>query len=115
MSARAAQEKMYEHASAILAKSSSASRLFHERHLGVDSRAHKSGEADADVKPKGKRNSLVLRCIILYNFEFKTGTFFECGFRKKLQLYTFLEFKVHLSFSTGKKMCLIFEAIQYFD
>jgi hypothetical protein len=57
---RAAQEKMYEHASAILAKSSSASRLFRERDLGVDSRAHKSGEADTDVKPKGKRHFFVL-------------------------------------------------------
>ncbi|XP_033608263.1 uncharacterized protein LOC111866670 isoform X5 [Cryptotermes secundus] len=53
ISVRAAQEKMYEHASAILAKSSSASWLFRERHLGVDSRAHISGQADTDVKPKG--------------------------------------------------------------
>lgn len=70
---RAAQEKMYEHASAILAKSSSASWLFRERHLGVDSRAHMSGQADTDVKPKGKRYSLVLRCVIPYYFEFKMG------------------------------------------
>jgi hypothetical protein len=55
---------MYEHASAILAKSSSASRLFHERDLGVDARAHKSGEVDTDMKPKGKGNILVLRCIM---------------------------------------------------
>jgi hypothetical protein len=49
---------MYEHASAILAKSSSASRLFHEGDLGVDNKAHKNGEADTDMKPKGKRNVL---------------------------------------------------------
>jgi hypothetical protein len=75
---------MYEHASAILTKSSSASRLFRERHLGVDTRLHKSGESDADVKPKGKRNSFVLRCIITYYFEFKTDPVFECGFKNKI-------------------------------
>lgn len=59
MSARAAREKMYEHASAILAKSSSVSRLYHER----DSRSHKSGDASTDTKPKGKRNVPVIPCI----------------------------------------------------
>ncbi|XP_021928560.1 uncharacterized protein LOC110834074 isoform X3 [Zootermopsis nevadensis] len=53
MSARAAREKMYEHASVILAKSSSSSLLYHEKSLGVDSTAHKSGQIELDLKPKG--------------------------------------------------------------
>lgn len=55
MSARAAREKMYEHASVILAKSSSSSLLYHEKSLGVDSTAHKSGQIELDLKPKGKK------------------------------------------------------------
>lgn len=64
MSARAAREKMYEHGSTILAKSSSSSRVFHEKDLSVDSTAQKSGEVEADMKPKGKKSVLVLRCMI---------------------------------------------------
>jgi hypothetical protein len=59
MSARSAREKMYEHASALLAKSSSYSRLFNESDHGVGSRTEKSGELDSDIKPKGKKDILV--------------------------------------------------------
>jgi hypothetical protein len=55
---------MYEHGSTILAKSSSSSRVFHEKDLSVDSTAQKSGEVEADMKPKGKKSVLVLRCMI---------------------------------------------------
>lgn len=55
MSARAAREKMYEHASALLVKSSSYSRLSHESDPTVGSRIEKIGESDADIKPKGKK------------------------------------------------------------
>lgn len=59
MSARAAREKMYEHGSAVLAKSSSYSRLLHESDHSVGNRTEKNGESDADIKPKGKKNILV--------------------------------------------------------
>jgi hypothetical protein len=58
MSARAAREKMYEHGSAVLEKSSSYSRLFHESDHSVGSRVEKIGESDTDIKPKGKKNIL---------------------------------------------------------
>ena len=50
---------MYEHGSAVLAKSSSYSRLIHESDHSVGSRVEKTGESVADVKPKGKKNVLV--------------------------------------------------------
>jgi hypothetical protein len=59
MSARAARDKMYEHASALLSKSSSYSRLSHESDPTVGSRIEKIGESDAEIKPKGKKNILV--------------------------------------------------------
>jgi hypothetical protein len=59
MSARAAREKMYEHASAVLAKSSSYSRLLHKSDHSVGNRIEKVGESDNDIKPKGKKNILV--------------------------------------------------------
>ena len=58
MSARAVREKMYEHGSAVLGKSSSYSRLSHESDHSVGSRVEKSGESDTDIKPKGKKNIL---------------------------------------------------------
>lgn len=57
---------MYEHGSAVLAKSSSYSRLLHESDHGVGSRTEKTGELDADIKPKGKKNILVYQDA-LYN------------------------------------------------
>jgi hypothetical protein len=59
MTARAAREKMYEHGSAVLAKSGSYSRLFHESDHSIGNRIEKSGESDADIRPKGKKNILV--------------------------------------------------------
>jgi hypothetical protein len=59
MSARAAREKMYEHASAVLAKSSSYSRLFQESDHSGGNRTETNGELEADIKPKGKKNILV--------------------------------------------------------
>ena len=50
---------MYEHASALLSKSSSYSRLSHESDPTVGSRIEKIGESDAEIKPKGKKNILV--------------------------------------------------------
>jgi hypothetical protein len=69
LSAKAAREKMYEHASAMLAKSSSASRLYREK----DSRAHSIGDGSTDIKPKGKRNVLILQCIMFGWVRHKQG------------------------------------------
>ncbi|XP_069701361.1 uncharacterized protein [Periplaneta americana] len=52
ISAKAAREKMYEHASAILSKSFSSSRLYHEKDSGAESTAQ-NAEGDTDMKPKG--------------------------------------------------------------
>jgi hypothetical protein len=80
MSARAARDKMYEHASAVLAKSSSHSRLFHENDRGVGSRTEKSGELGADIKPKGKKNILVYKMQYIFLFgwaEYKTALYVQ--------------------------------------
>jgi hypothetical protein len=72
MSARAAREKMYVHGSALLAKSNSYSRLFHESDHSIGSRVEKSGELDADIKPKGKKNILEYYstiCIFIFGWE----------------------------------------------
>lgn len=58
---------MYEHASAILVKSSSSSQLSHEKDL-VDSTAHKSGEMEQDMKPKGKKKYSGMKEDVLYCF-----------------------------------------------
>jgi hypothetical protein len=69
MSARVAREKMYEHASAILAKSSSSSQLLRERDLGVESAAHKSGEMELDMKPKGKKKYYGIKLCYIIIFQ----------------------------------------------
>jgi hypothetical protein len=69
LSARAAREKMYEHASAILAKSSSSSQLFHEKDLGTDSTAHKNGKMELDMKPKGKKKYSGMKMCYIVIFE----------------------------------------------
>lgn len=69
LSARAAREKMYEHGSAMLAKSSSSSRLCR----GEDSRVHSSADGSTDMKPKGKRSVLMLHCIMFGWVRHKQG------------------------------------------
>jgi hypothetical protein len=57
---------------------------------------------------------MILPCFLVmkqqripYYFEFKIHPLLNMSFRKKLEKYTFLEFKMHLHFSTGK-MCILY-------